>query len=79
MLVCRCHSAGASAAQISFGGFEQEMIMVVHQAIGITAPLLLLDFLAQEVEKATPICVIKIDGPSPVPTGRHMIKGTLIF
>jgi hypothetical protein len=67
------------AAEIPFGGFNQEMIMVIHQTIGIAAPLLLLYFEAQEIEKTTPIQVIQIDSLSPVPTCGHMIKGTLIF
>jgi hypothetical protein len=62
-----------------FWGFKQKMIMIVHQAIGVALPLLLFDFVPQEVEKSTPIHVIKIDGLPPVPTGRHMIEGTLIF
>lgn len=52
--------------------------MIVHQAIGVASPLLLLDFAPQEVEKSTQVSVIKIDALPPVPTGRHMIEGTLI-
>jgi len=58
-------------------GFELEMIMIVHQAIGVAVPLLLLHFTPQEVEKSTPSCISMIGDLSPA--GHHMVNSALIF
>jgi len=39
-------------------GFEQEMILIDHQAIGIASPLRLLYFATQDVKNFTPIRVM---------------------
>ena len=50
-----------AATQIGFGCFEQQMVVIAHQAEGITAPVLLEDFLREEGKKAVAVGVIKED------------------
>jgi hypothetical protein len=44
--------------QVGLWSLHHQMVMVVHQAIGITTPSLLLHLLPKEIEEILPISVI---------------------
>jgi hypothetical protein len=62
-----------AADKVGFGGLDQEVIMIAHQAVGVAAPALLMNFLCQSLEEGVAIGVILIDGLTGVAPGRQVI------
>jgi len=50
-----------TAAEIGVRGLDDEVIVVVHQTVGVAAPALLLDFAPEQVEKPCPVGVVGED------------------
>ena len=59
-----------------FGRLEQQMVMIFHQTVGITPPVLLQHFLAEEAEKLLTVGVIKHDRLPRVSSRRDMMEPT---
>jgi hypothetical protein len=62
--------------QVSLRGLDQEMIMVVHKAIGMAKPAIPIHHVPQETEPQLTIPVIADDRPASIPPCRHMVHGT---
>jgi len=50
--------------------------VIAHQAKGITAPTLLLDFLAEEIQERKPVSIIQKDFRARVPAGGQVIANS---
>src|ERR671918_2168162 len=61
--------------KIRLGRLDQQMIVVAHQAIGMTAPIKASDHLSQHTKKHRPVGIIQSDVLPGVASGGHMIKG----
>jgi hypothetical protein len=55
------------------------MIKIPHQAVQVTAPLLLLNFTAQEPEEVTAVSIIQKNGLLRIATGGEVIEGARKF
>lgn len=66
-------------AEVPFRGFEQQMVMISHQTLGITPPLLLSNFLAEQRQESATVRVMKIDILPPIATRGDMIEGPVIL
>jgi len=51
------------------------MVMVIHEAIGVTEPVIAVDHLGEQRQKGRPIGVIGVDGRPRVAATGHMIDG----
>ena len=56
-----------SDGEVGEGGFDQEVIMVVHQAVCVTGPLVFLNHGREHLQKKIPVGIVKEDRPSFVP------------
>lgn len=65
--------------EIAVGGFNEQMIMVGHEAVGMTNPAVLLVDVLKGIEKIDVILVILENGFLFVPSGGHVVDGTGIF
>lgn len=63
-----------AATQIGFGCFEQQMVVIAHQAEGITAPVLLEDLLPEEGKKTVAVGVIEEDRLLGITPRRDMME-----
>jgi len=63
-----------ATTQIGFGCFEQQMVVIAHQAEGITASVLLEDLLCEEGEKAVAVGVIEEDRLLGIAPRRDMME-----
>jgi hypothetical protein len=62
--------------EISFRRFDEQMIMIVHQAIRVTSPLVLVDLPSQDAEKPSAVDRIEKDCLLGIAPGRQMIHGS---
>jgi len=67
------------AAQVGMGGFQQQMIVVSHQTVGMDHTLKALMRLRQGIQKGLIILCIAKNGLARPATVHDMIKGMLIF
>jgi len=65
--------------QIGVGGFEDEMIMIGHQTIGMTPPMKPLTYLGVDLKKRGAIGIIEENILPSIPACRDMIQSTRIF
>src|SRR5262249_33679429 len=65
--------------QIALRRFNQEVVMVIHEAIRVAEPVIPLDDLGEEGKKALPVCVIHVDGSARVAAAGHMIQSARKF
>ncbi len=66
-------------AEVPFRGFDQQMVMIAHQTLGITPPLLLLHFLAEQRQESTTVSVIERDSLPPIATSGDMIESPVLL
>jgi hypothetical protein len=62
--------------QVSIRRFNDQVIVIVHQAIGMTDPVKTLADLRQRIEKQSPVAVVLKDRFAFVSAGCDMIKRT---
>ena len=62
--------------EIAVRGFDQEMIVVVHQTIGMHCLVKVEDDLWQHAQKQTPVLLAQENRLPPIPAGGHMIQAT---
>src|SRR5439155_3574664 len=60
--------------KIRLGCLDQYMVVVAHQAIGITAPIKAADHLSQHTKKHRPVGIIQIDVPPSAASRGHIIN-----
>jgi hypothetical protein len=58
---------------------EVGLAQVVHRAVGVADPALLLAFFSQKVEKASPFTVVQENPLLPITSGAQMIHGSSEF
>jgi hypothetical protein len=58
-----------STTEIGLRGFQDQMIVIAHQAVDVTAPMLLLHFTAQESEKVAAVPIIQKNGLLRIASG----------
>jgi hypothetical protein len=63
-------------AEIALRGLDEQMIVIVHQAIGMAKPVEPGDDGRQDFKKQHPILVIGIDRTAGIPTGCDMVDCT---
>ena len=65
--------------EIGVGGFDQKMIVIAHEAVSVTDPVIPTVNVLQGVEKIDAVLVGSEDGLLLVPAGSDMIDSTGIF
>ena len=65
--------------KIAFRCFDQEMVVVRHEAICMTDPIIPFIYMLERVEKCFSIMVIFKDSFLFIPTGSHMVDSASIF
>jgi hypothetical protein len=65
-----------SAGKVRLGRFQQKVVVVAHQAIGIEQPVLLSDLPPQQTEETLPILVIEEDRLAPIAPGSHVVHSS---
>jgi hypothetical protein len=65
--------------EIPLGGFQDEMIMVVHQDIGMNQDTIAIMVILHEAKELYPVPCIKKDSSPLIPTAGNMIQGSRIF
>ena len=63
-----------AVTEVGLGRFQEEMIVIDHQAVGIASPVLLGHLPREQVDEAGAIAVVVIDGVPGVPARRDMIE-----
>ncbi len=66
--------APRAVTEVRLGGFQQEMVMVAHQAVGVASPLLLGNLACEQLEEAHPIAVALVDGLTAVPASCDVVQ-----
>ena len=61
--------------QIAIGGFDEQVIMVVHQAVCMAHPMIALDDALQSHQEAVAVVVIMVDGEAGVASRGDMVEG----
>jgi len=65
--------------EIPLGGFQDEMIMVVHQDIGMNQDTIAIMVILHEAKELYPVLCIKKDFSPLIPTAGNMIQSPRIF
>ena len=65
--------------QIGLRRFNEEMVVIVHQAVGMAAPAVAIDHMGEEGEPLRPITVVRHDVLPGIPPTGDMVDGPRIF
>jgi hypothetical protein len=65
--------------QIAFGSFDHQVIIIIHQAIGMAKPAITRNDKGQNFQKALTVVVIRIDRTAAIATRSDMIDSSRIF
>ncbi len=65
--------------QIAVGGFDHQMVMIIHQAVGVTNPVALSDYFPQDFKESLAVLVVLIDAFLTVSTDGDVVQGTRKF
>lgn len=65
--------------EITFQGFYQQVIMIGHQALGVTAPVETFAYLIQGFQKHLPIFISEENIASFIASRGYVIQGTWEF
>ncbi len=65
--------------EIAIGGFDHQMIVVIHQAVGVTEPVKSLGDLGEGIEKQLAVRVVFKDRLSLVAAGGDVIQRAVVF
>jgi hypothetical protein len=65
--------------QIRVRGFDDQMIMIAHQTIGMTAPIEPLTDVGVDLKKGPTIGIIKKDICPSIAARRHMVQRARVF
>jgi hypothetical protein len=65
--------------EVAIGCFDQKMIVVGHEAVGVAQPIITLVDVLKDVEEVLAVLVIFEDSFLFVATRGHMIHGTRVF
>ena len=68
-----------AGGKIGFGSFDHQVVMVVHQTIGIAAPALLVDLAAEQGEEPGTVRVVEEDVLAGIAPGRQVVDGARKF
>jgi hypothetical protein len=68
-----------SDGEITFWGLDEEMIVVLHEAVSVTEPVVALIYLVQKIQESLPILIISEDSPLFIPSIDEMIDGSWIL
>src|SRR5438046_5201735 len=63
------------AREVRLGGLDQQMVVVIHQDIGMQGPAKDLDGVRQGHHEARAVGSIAHDGAALVATGSHVVEG----
>ena len=62
--------------EVAPGGFDEEVVVVIHQAVSMTEQVMPLRYRGEDIQKCLSIMIIvKYRLPS-VPSGGHMVEGS---
>ena len=65
--------------EVSIGRFDQKMVVVGHEAVGVAQPVITLVDVLKGVEEVLAVLVVFEDGLLFVAAGGNMIYGTWVF
>jgi hypothetical protein len=65
-----------AAREVPLWGLEEEVVMVVHEAIGVAAEAVAFHHLGEDFQKREPVLVSEEDGLSGVSPGGDVIQGS---
>jgi|WetSurSiteA1Bulk_404760.scaffolds.fasta_scaffold04934_4 hypothetical protein len=66
-------------AEIALRGLDEQMIVILHQAIGMTEPVETANYGREDIKKEQPILVVTEDRTAGIPTGCDMVDCTGIL
>ncbi len=65
--------------EIAVGGLNEQMIMVGHETVGVTNPVVFFVDVLEGIEEIDTILVVFEDGLLFIPTGGHVVNGARVF
>ncbi len=65
--------------EIAFGCFNDDMIMIIHQAPGMAAPVKARTDPSENIELGAPVVIVAIDRFTAITSRCHMIKRVSVF
>jgi len=68
-----------AGGEIGGGRFHHQMVMVLHQTIGVTNPLEACYYLLKQIKETPPVGIVAKNGHPGVSTGGHVIDRPSIF
>ena len=68
-----------ASRQIGLGCLDQQVIVVVHEAVSVAEPVEAADDKAGKVEKGAPVSVVAEDAMAGIPPGSNMVKSAWIL
>jgi hypothetical protein len=66
-------------AEIALRGLDEQMIVIIHQAVGMAKPVEPGNNGNEDVKKEQPILVVTKDRAAGIPSGGNMVNGTGIL
>jgi hypothetical protein len=65
--------------QIAFGSLDKKVVMVGHEAIGVTGPIVAFVDVLKSIQKNFPVMIILKDRFLLIPAGGDMVDSTCVF
>jgi len=65
--------------QIGIGSLDEQMVVVLHQAVGVTSPVESSNDVPENLQKGEPILVVEKDRLSRIPASRDVIHRARIL
>jgi hypothetical protein len=65
-----------AACQVRLGGFDEQMVVIAHQAVGVESPALLGDLAAEQIEKRCAVPIIANDVRARIAARGDVIQRT---
>ena len=63
-----------AAREVGLGGLHQQVVVVVHQAVGVEPPALLLNLLAEALQEPPPVLIVEKDRCPRVAARGEMVE-----
>ena len=65
--------------EIPLRGLDEQMVMIFHEAVGVTEPVVASIHLVQEAQEGLPVVIVSEDGPLVVASIGKVIDGPGVF
>jgi hypothetical protein len=68
-----------ATGKVAFRGLNDQVVMIVHQTVGMAYPVIPCDGFPQEIKKIHPVYIVPEYLPLGIPAGGNMVKGAGVF